>query len=80
MSRKKTTASDGVALTKSDVTLYSPAYDALYVGTGGHVTLVSPKGTTAEYRNVPNGGLIRAQFVKILNASTAADFVGMMID
>jgi hypothetical protein len=80
MARKIGTASDFDALTKSDATVYPKPYGALYVGTGGDVSLVSPKGKTAVFKNVPNGGYVRAQFVKVLAATTAGDLVGLFVD
>ncbi|MBS0480679.1 MAG: hypothetical protein JSR96_00710 [Proteobacteria bacterium] len=65
------------AITPSD-TVEITATKAIYVGTGGHVTL-RPIGAAADvtYRNVPTGSYltVRASFVRA-TGTTATDIVG----
>ena len=51
---------------------------ALYVGTGGHVVLVTKGGTTVTFKIVSSGQVlpVRAKIVKS-TSTTAADIVGL---
>lgn len=67
--------SKGFAVTKSDVTVFSPMPRALYVGTGGDVVLETLELDTLTFKNVPDGGFILMRVRRVLAATTAADIV-----
>lgn len=74
------TASDAVEVIPSDETVYDPPLDALWVGTGGNVTVRTRKGTTVTFKNVPDGYPLAQQVDKVLAATDASDIVGMIVD
>lgn len=69
-------AHDAFEITPSDVTVI--AFEALYIGTAGDVTVVTSRGTTVLFQNVPVGILpIRGK--QVLSTGTAAlDIVGLI--
>lgn len=69
-----------VAVTKSDVTVYSPAIRQLYVGTGGDVTVRTQEGTTITFKSVPAGAFLGPFFIDQVRSTltTAADIVGFV--
>lgn len=72
-------ALDHAEITASDSTEYAPAYRALFVGGGGDVSLVSPKGNTSVFKNVPSGSILPARFTQVLATdTTATDLVGLL--
>ncbi|MDX3928210.1 MAG: hypothetical protein QHC90_20695 [Shinella sp.] len=51
---------------------------ALYVGTGGDVTLVTVSGETVTFVNIAPGSVLPLRTARILeNGTTAADLVGL---
>ena len=73
------TASDAVAITKSNSTVYNPMPAALYVGTTGNVNLVTAAGTTVLFPSVPAGAILPVEFSQVLSTSTTASgFVGLI--
>ncbi|MCK1407661.1 hypothetical protein [Bradyrhizobium sp. 76] len=66
-------AADAVAVTPSDSTVLS-AVRALFVGTGGNLTLTFPSGDVV-LKNVANGQLLPVRPSKVKVATTAADIV-----
>lgn len=67
------------AVTKSDVTTYTPELAALFVGTGGTVAVVNTQGgATVSYGNVPNGTYLWGPFYQVLSTGTSAsNLVGL---
>lgn len=50
----------------------------IYVGTGGHVSLVSVQGTACLYKNVAAGTMLDVQAMRVnLSGTTAADMVAL---
>ena len=73
-------AKNHVAVVKSDVTTYTPAFDGLYVGTTGDVSIITkPGGTAVVYKAVPGGTFmpVNAHIVRA-TGTTAADIVGLL--
>ena len=53
---------------------------ALFVGTGGNVTLVGKDGASATFKNVPSGTLLNVQAVSVKSTgTTASDFVALYL-
>lgn len=72
------TARRSVAVTPSDTAPLSPIPCALYVGTGGDITLREVGGAVdVVWKNVPNGGYVftRPEYVKA--ATTATDILAL---
>lgn len=67
------TARDHHEVTPSDSDVYDPPFRAVFVGTGGDVAIKSLGGTTAVYKNVPDGGTIFCAGTQILDTGTDAD-------
>lgn len=65
------------AITKSDVTTYSPMLDALYVGGAGAVSIVDGEGNTVVFGAVTAGSLIPVSVYQVLDATVAANIVGL---
>ena len=67
-----------VTITPSDATPLPQPIDALYVGTGGNVTLVDQEGNEAAFLNVISGSTLPVSptFVKATGLS-ADDFIGL---
>jgi hypothetical protein len=74
-------AGDAIAVTKSDATTYLPSntgyLDALYVGGGGDVAVVTVAGSTVTFVGVLAGSIIPVQCRQVLNATTATNIVGL---
>lgn len=71
-----TTALDAVAISKSDSTVVD--INGFYVGTAGDVAVVTFRGTTVTFPNVPAGAVIPIRCVKVLETGTeASDIVGL---
>jgi len=67
------------ALTKSDSTVYSPPYRALYVGGDGNVVLVAADGSTATFTGLVAGTILPVEFVQLMSTDTTATaLVGLL--
>ena len=73
------TASDLIAITKSNAAVYNPMPAALYVGSTGDVNLVTAAGSTVLIPSVPAGAILPITFRQVLSTSTSASgFVGLI--
>jgi hypothetical protein len=71
-------ASKHFAITASDSTDFTYLTRAIYVGTSGHVAVVTDDGTVVTYKNVPSGGRIDVVAKRVNSTNTTAtDLVGM---
>lgn len=71
-------AEGAFAVTKSDSTDFARAARALYVGTGGDVTLVLKSGTAILFANVPDGTFIPVECKRVNSTGTdASDIVAL---
>lgn len=72
-------AYDGEIITPSDTV--QNQYDALYIGTGGDVTIVFPgKSTTVLFENVQTGSILPVAVDYVYSTGTAAsNIVGLRI-
>jgi hypothetical protein len=70
-------AQDAAAITKSDTTTYSPAFDALWIGGAGDVTVRTARGTTVEFVGAAAGTVIPISADRVMDATTATDIVGL---
>lgn len=72
-------ARDAFAITPHATSEIDPLPKAIYVGTGGHITLRTA-GATADvtFRNVASGQIldVRPRFIRVAG-TTAADIVGL---
>lgn len=66
-------------VTKSDSVSYtdSRVARALWVGTGGNVSLVATNGQTVVFSNVPTGSILPVWHTRVNTATTAADMVAL---
>ena len=74
-------ANDAFAITPDDVNELPYVTRAIYVGQGGNVKLVTRKGSTVTYWNVPTGTTIHQRAKQVLATVTgpaAALMVGMV--
>lgn len=72
-------ATRGVAIVPHDVNALADIPKALFVGTGGNITMRGVGGSTdVLYKNVPEGSIlpIRAQYIRA-TGTTAADIVAL---
>jgi hypothetical protein len=69
----------GFAVTPSDATVYTNSMRALYVGTGGDVTVrMIRDGNTLLFRNVPSGTLLPIAVDQVrATGTTAADMISL---
>jgi hypothetical protein len=63
------------AITPSDDTDLTFMARRIYVGTSGHVTLVTEHGNTVQYKNVPAGTYLQVSTSRVKTATTAQDLV-----
>lgn len=70
---------DALAVTPHDTTKLTTYSKALYVGTGGNVAVLTLKGSTVTFPNVPSGTVlpIRVQRVNSTN-TTASNMVALI--
>ncbi len=68
-------ATEAVTVTKSDSTLLNSV--ALYVGTGGDLTVTMAGGTDVVFKNVPDGAFLPIAVTKVKAATTAADILAL---
>jgi hypothetical protein len=66
-----------VAVSPSNDAPLAATARALYVGTAGHVTLITTGGDTVTFKNVPAGGYVTGVLIAYvkLTGTTAADIV-----
>jgi hypothetical protein len=64
------TSQDAVTITPSDATIVN--CDAIYVGVGGNVAVVTAKGTTVTFVGVPTGTILPQKCQKIMSTNTTA--------
>lgn len=70
-------AQDAFAVTASDATVIRA--EALYVGTGGNVAVVTRKGTTVTFSSVPSGSILPVAVTKVNSTNTTASgIVGLI--
>lgn len=72
-------AVDGVVITPSDTLTLTRIPKAIYVGTGGDISIIGSKGTTSFIlKNVPSGSMlpIRVKQIKV-TGTTASDIIGL---
>lgn len=65
-------AIDASPVTPSDVTVYSPAFRALYVGGAGAVAITTAGGTDVVFAAVPAGTTLRVAGTKVKATGTVA--------
>lgn len=68
-------ASDGVAVTPSDVTNLATPFRALYVGSTGTVTLVTLTGTVLSFVALPAGVILPVRGVRVNSTGTTASSI-----
>lgn len=70
---------DAFAVVPHASTNHPSSARALYVGTAGNVTLVTPAGTVILFTNVPAGAILPVESIRV-NAvgTTAAAMVGLV--
>lgn len=73
------TAKQGFAVTPSDTVDLSAPCRALYVGTGGDVTVIQLDNSTAvTFKNVASGAILPIQVARVkATATTATDIVAL---
>jgi hypothetical protein len=72
------TAQDALALTKSDTTVYRRMFSALYVGTGGDVTIRTAQGNNVTFPDVPSGAILPITGDQLLSTGTDASGIVAM--
>jgi hypothetical protein len=70
-------ASEAFAITKADADL-AEVPRALWVGTGGDLTLRFGTATSVVIKNVPDGSLLPFRPTQVRAATTASDIVGLL--
>lgn len=71
---------DGIAVTPHDSNELATWAKFLFVGTGGTVTIVTPKGTTLAFANVPDGTTLWFQAKIVKSTGTTATGIVAGID
>ena len=70
-------ALDGVAITKSDSTVFTPPLKCIYVGGTGDVTIRTPSGATLLFKAVPAGMVLPWAADQVRSTGTGAtDMIG----
>lgn len=65
-------------ITKSDVTVYDPPLEGLWVGGTGDVAVVDATGATVTITNVPDGTHLPIKVTKVMSTNTdATNIVGL---
>ena len=60
------------AITPSDSVNLSNSARAIYVGTGGNISVHNSQGETILFKNVPDGTFLPVNTVRVLNTNTTA--------
>lgn len=67
-----------IPVTKSDVTVYDPPLDGLWVGGTGAVAVVDMTGASVTITSIPDGQLLPFKVRQVLETGTdATDIVGV---
>lgn len=66
-------AAYATAITPSDTEDLSHVSRAIYVGTGGNLTVTMQGGGDAVFRNLPNGSLLPVRVTRVKSTGTTAD-------
>jgi len=64
-------ATDGLAVTPSDDTVFAPTTRWVYVGGAGDLVVTTEEGTDLTFKAVPAGTTLRIRVKKVKAASTA---------
>lgn len=64
--------SNGAAVTPNDSTDLATSSRAIWIGTGGDVSLITVDGTTLLLKNVPAGTMLPIRAARIRSTSTTA--------
>lgn len=67
--------SDAASITTSNTD--PNAYSGIYVGTTGHLTVTTWRGTVVTFRSVPAGTIVPIRTLKVMATSTANNLVGL---
>lgn len=67
-----------IDITPSDSTLFDPLPRALWIGTGGDLSVTMADGSTGTFIGVPSGTLLPLSVSKVLAATTASDIEGIL--
>ena len=67
----------GAFVVTTGVTL-DPTPRALYVGTGGTVEVLTLRGDTVSFVNVPNGAVLPVRVQRVVSVTDAADILGLV--
>ena len=70
-------ARDAFVVTPDDDTDLAQVPRALYVGTGGDVAVTFPSGSVT-FTNVPNGTILMIRPLRVLEATTATEILGLI--
>lgn len=70
-------ASLAAAVTPSDTTSFTVQPRALYVGTGGSVSVLLEDGTTVVFSNVPDGSILPVRAMRVNSATTASNILAL---
>lgn len=71
-------AAGAFAITPSDTENLSRSGRALYIGSAGHVTLVTVSGQTVRFANAGDGSILPVRAQRVLaTGTTARDIVGL---
>lgn len=77
MAHRSDPASGFAAVTPNDTTPLATTSRALFIGTGGDLSVKGGSGTTVVFKNVASGTILPIQATYVLTASTAADIVAL---
>lgn len=67
-----------IDITPSDSTIFDPLPRALWIGTGGDLSVTMADGSTGTFAGVPSGTLLPLSVSKVLAATTASDIEGIL--
>lgn len=66
-------ATDFETVSPSDSVNLTPAARALYVGTGGDLTIINGRGNAVTFVGVPSGSFLPVQTIRVNATGTAAE-------
>jgi len=76
MARSFQTADDGFAITPG-TTVFTNPIQAIYTGTGGNITLTTPRGTSLTFTGTLAGTILPVRATQV-TAATATNLVGLL--